>query len=192
MANLCSFEMIAIGTKENMKKFIDALSQEGPIWMGRGAAVYVNDDNNALYTGDNIIVNISGSCKWGLIASLIQDAISMQHQKETSKGIWDNDDGFLDTHEFITLFEACKKWNIQMEAYSEEPGQGFAEHLSYINDVPKTEVTKYYETWIDHFDTKESAEKEHGPISDEAWDNGYISNGGFAIKYTLLKKANLL
>ena len=50
MANLCSFEMIAIGTKENMKKFIDALSQEGPIWMGRGAAVYVNDDNNLEYS----------------------------------------------------------------------------------------------------------------------------------------------
>lgn len=121
MANICSFRMRLKGEKENISKFFLALTKNGNVWMGRGAQADIDflSDNEA---------EIEGRCKWSIRSALIGDSFSMRRQKETGVGIWWG----LDTSkEFITLFEACEEYRVNMEVYSEESRRGFSEHYAY-------------------------------------------------------------
>lgn len=121
MANICSFRMRLKGEKENISKFFSALTQAGNIWMGRGAEADIDflSDNEA---------EIEGCCKWSIQSALVDNSLSMRRQKETGEGCW----GDLDTSKgFISLFEACEEYHVNMEVYSEESGCGFSEHYSY-------------------------------------------------------------
>lgn len=86
--------------------------------------------------------------------------------------------------EFITLFEACKKWNLDMEVFSEETGAQFQEHIKVINgNVVCNDCVDYLECYVDEYKTKEEAESEFGiEISDEEWNfcDGLIRRGGFS------------
>lgn len=129
MANICSFEMKIVGEKENVNKFLMALEQKGDLIMGRGAEITCDndEDDNERY--------IIGWCKWSIYACLIHDAISMREQKKTGEGYWANRDGFIDNHDFITLIEATKIWNLEVEAVSWEGGCEFSEHYVINNGV---------------------------------------------------------
>jgi hypothetical protein len=85
--------------------------------------------------------------------------------------------------EFITLWEACKKWHVDMEVYSEESGCCFQEHYVCVDgDVICDECVEWNEYFIDDYETKEDAEEELGiEITDEQWANKYdpICYGGF-------------
>lgn len=96
MANICCFRMSVKGDKSNISKFTSALTQDGEVWMGRGAEADIDflSDSEA---------EIEGCCKWSIQSALIDDSFSMRRQKETGKGYW----GDLDTSKgFISLFEA--------------------------------------------------------------------------------------
>ena len=45
MANLCSFSMQVNGKHDNIERFYNALTQNGDIWMGRGAEADINYDD---------------------------------------------------------------------------------------------------------------------------------------------------
>ena len=63
----------------------------------------------------------------------LKDYLVKYNDELTEPDIWYWGDGVSSKGlEFITLFEACKKWNIIMEVYSEEGGCQFQEH--YICD----------------------------------------------------------
>ena len=96
MANICCFRMSVKGDKSNISKFTSALTQDGEVWMGRGAEADIDflSDSEA---------EIEGCCKWSIQSALIGDSFSMRRQKETGEGYW----GDLDTSKgFISLFEA--------------------------------------------------------------------------------------
>ncbi len=121
MANICCFRMSVKGDKSNISKFTSALTQDGEVWMGRGAEADIDflSDSEA---------EIEGCCKWSIRSALIDDSFSMRRQKETGEGYW----GDLDTSKgFISLFEVCEEYHVNMEVYSEESGCGFSEHYSY-------------------------------------------------------------
>lgn len=173
MANICSFSMYVKGNAEDIVSFYNAMCQNGNVYMGRGAEAELNldaEDNSAM---------IDGWCKWSIQSSLIDNAISMRTNPER----WWFGDGFdVSKIEFITLPEACKKWNLEMEVYSEEPGCCFQEHYMFTNGEDwLDECVDYYEYYLDEFETKEEAERELEVIlTDEEWsDGGYISRGGF-------------
>jgi hypothetical protein len=88
---------------------------------------------------------------------------------------------------FVTLFEACEMFNVDMEVYSEEPGCCFQEHYLVINgDVLVDECEEWNEYWLDDYETKEEAEEELGiVITNEEWESGdsFISRGGFGEWY---------
>ncbi len=64
----------------------------------------------------------------GIQAALSTIRFPCVDKKETGEGCW----GDLDTSKgFITLFEACEEYHVNMEVYSEEPGCGFSEHYAY-------------------------------------------------------------
>ena len=138
MANQCDFSMRVNGKHENIEMFFGALTQKDKVWMGRGAVAdieYYDEDNMA---------TIEGWCKWSIQSALIDDAIEMQKQKETGKGRWlPSEINAVD--EFLTLFEACQKYHVNMEVYSSEVGCEFQEHFKYENGDIVDESTDYTE-----------------------------------------------
>lgn len=173
MANICSFSMRVKGNKDDIEQFYNAMSQKGTIYMGRGAEADIDWD-------DDDVAMIDGWCKWSVQSAMVTNAISMR----TEPDIWYWGDGVSSKGlEFITLFEACKKWNIIMEVYSEEGGCQFQEH--YIcdkGDIICDECVNWEEHDIDDYETKEDAEEELGiKLTDEEWANKYerVTRGGF-------------
>jgi len=176
MANICDFSMRVRGQKEDIEKFYNAMSQKGNVFMGRGAEAEIQyEDEDEYYTAW-----IQGWCKWSVTSAMVDNAISMR----TNPGQWYFGEGFdVSKIEFITLIEACQKWNLDMEVFSEEPGCCFQEHIMVINgEVVIDDCEEWNEYCIDDFDTKEEAEAELGiKITDEEWNKKYefISRGGF-------------
>lgn len=175
MANLCSFSMKVRGEHDNIKKFYNAMIQKGTIYMGRGA------DAEIVYEDEDGTAQIDGWCKWSVVSAMVSNAEDMRSHPERW---WWGDHIDPKNIEFITLFEACKKWNIDMEVYSEEGGCCFQEHYVFVDgDLICEECVEWNEYYLDDYETKEEAEAELGiEITDEEWESGadnYISRGGF-------------
>ena len=145
MANVCSFSMKVVGEKTNVDSFVSALEQKGKFCMGRGGFINVKDD----FDGGSILY---GKVKWSMLSSLIEDAVSMCEQKESGKGLWMNNDGFIDNHEFVTLPEASKRFDVDVEAYSTEPECAFKEHILVKKGVIVIDdCVPYQEIWFDAY-----------------------------------------
>ena len=173
MANICDFSMCVKGTHDDIEKFYNAMTQNGNIYMGRGA------DAEIQYEDEEGGAFIDGWCKWSIQSALIDNAISMRNEPDK----WYFGDNIDKSNlEFITLIEACRKWNITMEVYSEEPGCCFQEHYIIRNGVVEVDdCVDWYEYFLDDYKTKEEAEEELGiAITDEEWNScKAISRGGF-------------
>ena len=168
MGNICGMVMKIKGKKSDRDAFIKALTQDGTEYMGRGADVDIDEE-----TDEYAIV--TGWCKNSILSALVDNAISMRTEPEHWT-IKDNDE-----LTFITLPEASLKYNLDVEAYSEEAGCCFSEHfLIKKGKWIKDDCVAYNEYELEDFNTKEEAEKElEMEISDEAWDNGCIVTGGY-------------
>ena len=173
MANICSFQMCVRGNCSNIEKFYDAMMQKGNIYMGRGAEAEIEFESE-----DRAM--ITGWCKWSVISALVDNAVSMR--TNPSRWYW-GDDVDPKNLEFITLFEACKKWNLDMEVYSEECGCCFQEHFVFIDgDLVCDECVEWEEYDLCDYETKEEAEEECGTkFTDEEWArrDDRITRGGF-------------
>lgn len=171
MANFCDFTMKIHGKAENLQEFYKALSQDGDIWMGHGADAEIEFEEDG-------VALISGCCDWSIQSALIDNAVSMREESEK----WRREPG-EESRQYITLFEACKKWGLVMEVFSQEPGIQFQEHYScYKGLVVDEECVKWRQLDKDEFKTKEDAEEWlETKISDEEWndDEPCISRGGF-------------
>ena len=172
MANLCSFSMCVNGTHDNIEKFYNAMSQNGNMYMGRGAEADIK------YEDEECKAFIDGWCKWSIQSALVDNAISMR----TEPNIWYWGDGVdVSTLEFITLWEACERWNLEIEVYSEEPGCCFQEHYMYVDGEMSCDCVEQNEYCLDDYKSKEEAEQDLSiNITDEEWnDGGFINRGGF-------------
>ena len=173
MANICSFSMCVKGKRiSDIEQFYDAMSQNGNIYMGRGAEAEIK------YAAGKVRAYIDGWCKWSIQSALIDNAISMRWEPER----WAFHGVNVNELEFVTLLEATKKWNLVVEVYSEEPGCEFQEHYIFDNGIiVEDECVEYCEFWLDDYDTKEEAEEAFGfKITDEEWESGdIICRGGF-------------
>ena len=174
MANMCSFDMRVRGERANIEKFYNAMMQKGTIYMGRGADVQIEFE-------DDDYAAITGWCKWSVVSAMVDNAESMRSHPEQW---WWGDNVDPKNIEFITLWEACKKWSLDMEVYSEECGCCFQEHYVFVDgDLIGEECVEWHEYWLDDYETKEEAETELNiKITDEEWSrkaDNYISRGGF-------------
>lgn len=172
MANLCSFLMKVRGNKEDIIQFHKALNQEGKIWMGRGAETDLTfEDDGAAF--------MSGTCKWSVISALVDNAISMRTEPER----WYHPPG-EEEHEYITLFEACKKWNLIMEVYSEECGIGFQEHfICDKGEVLCDECVDWEEYDIYDYETKEENKRAPSAILKISMDDIWFFTDGLTKSY---------
>lgn len=173
MANMCFFDMLVKGTHENIENFYNAMTHKGNIWMGRGAEAEIHYENEK----EVEVANITGSCKWSVWNALTDNSISMRDKPH----LWKFDDINISTLEFLTLDEASEKWDLAIEAYSEEVGVGFQEHyLIKSGNFWEDECVDYIEYGLEEFETKEEAEQNlERKITDEEWDSGLIIEGGF-------------
>lgn len=176
MANMCNFLMKVSGNKENINAFISALEQKDRIWMGRGAEILTVEFEDA---PDKTTASISGWCKNSMEAALIHNAVSMRTDPEK----WFFGNINTDDLEFLTLIEASERWDLAVEAYSEESGCEFSEHIKIIDGMLiENETVHFCEYWLSDYDSKEAFEKAIGqPISDKVWaENDTFCTGGFA------------
>lgn len=140
MANICSFEMRVKGTEDNCRSFIDALKQEGKYWIGRGAA---DEDIVQMYGYEGVeCYAVIGWCKWSLDNSLVRTANSMRNNPD----IWDIGKR-VKAKEIIpiTLKEAVEMFNVEIEAWSDECGCEFSEHIHYGNGYDINDCFAYRE-----------------------------------------------
>lgn len=126
MANICDFNMMVKGNRDDIEKFYCALTQATTkVWIGEGADANINYGDGYAY--------IDGWCRWSVRSALISYAASMAYQKKTGNGYWD-EKMISDVDEFISLFSACKKYHLNMEVFSYESDIGFSEHFKYENE----------------------------------------------------------
>lgn len=153
MANVCIFSMILKGKKENIEQFIDMMEQKGTVWMGRGAVVDFTDMEEV--ENEKYRCKIDGDTKWSVYSSMISNAISMR----TEPNKWGFGEGVDKTKlSFVTLFEACKQLELDMEVYSEECGCCFQEHYLFIDgELVADECVKYVEKYNKETEEYESS-----------------------------------
>lgn len=180
MANLCGFSMIIKGKSNNLQRFIDAMSQNGDIWMGRGADVEIVDRDVLDIVNDLERWELSGWCKWSVQSSLVDDAFSMEKQRTEGKGCWNWNGNISNVSEFISLWEASSRFNVDFELFSEEPGMGFQEHMYAINDGVIDETNDYSEYYLGEFDTIDDAINEFDiEFTEEEFKSKLAKRGGF-------------
>ena len=75
MANICSFLMKVRGYKDDIIQLHKAMTQEGNIWMGRGADADLEFE-------DDDFATLTGTCKWSIQSALIDNAVSMRNHPE--------------------------------------------------------------------------------------------------------------
>ncbi|WP_418466876.1 hypothetical protein [Faecalibacillus faecis] len=164
MANICEFEMKIVGSFENMQKFYEALIQKDDIWIGRGAG-----DTNIRYDENKQSAIIDGWVSWTIENALVIAANDMKKEKEI---------------QCLTLWEACKLYDVVMEVYSKEDGTQFQQHiLCNKGNVEIDDTVNWYE-YVDEqfevYETKEEMEKElEITLSEQEWQDKYATGGGF-------------
>ncbi len=140
MASICEFRMLIKGSIEGKKKFIDALEQRGQIYMGRGASV----DEKEEYSNETYL---HGTVKWSVKASLIDDAKEM---RDNPSRWYFGGDVDKESLTFLTLWEACEQFGVNMEVFSKEEELNVEEHMKYENG----EITEECDTDSWNFDLK--------------------------------------
>ena len=171
MANLCSYVMkIVSDKKENVDKVMNLLNEtnmDKEYIGGRiDSSIYEYEKTkNGRYS-----VSVFGDCAWSIWGCLFG-------------GEWTND---LNS---MTIVQASKKFNLDVEIFSQEPAAGFAEHYLIKNgDVLIDDDVPYYEYPAYEYETKEALEKDYGvSIPDEKWEgrDEWISIGGYDEDFTI-------
>lgn len=165
MANDCYFSMKVTGQNENIKEFCMALThyKNSNTYIGRGT-----------YQGEDIeyedgCAYVHADCPWSILTSFVDVTT------KTENGI-----------EYINIYEACNKFNVNFEVYSEELGFEFQEHFSYIDGDKFEECIDVEEFDVSEYSTKEEAEEDlEEAITDEEWEyaqtegDGYFKRGGY-------------
>lgn len=158
MANLCDFSMIVVGNRENIDLFYNMMNQNGTTWMGRGAEVEIVDVEEV---DGKHRAELSGWCKCAVETAMVSNAISMREHPEKWSGNGKDKNG--NDLRFITLYEACKELNLDMEVYSEEPGCEFQEHYLFRNGNLEVNECAHY---TEEYDEETGEYIPHGGFGD--------------------------
>lgn len=181
MRNICAFKMKIIGTYKNMQKFYDALIRKDDIWIGQGAGdtIFEYDENKQSAI-------IYGWVPWSIKSALVNAANDMKKEKEihqlhfydeiqSKKKVCNN---------CLTLWEACKIYDIVMEVYSKEDIEEFQEHFLCnkgtveINDT--VDWYKYNYEVFTYYKSKEEMEEDlEITLTEGQWQNRHAMGGGF-------------
>ena len=178
--NNCLFLMKVKGEKNNLKIFLDGLTHRGDLKIGRSDSTFhiVNVDDLNVFEELNLeklddgvhTLVLKGDCLKSINSSFFKYV--ERQNKRGNKG-------------FITLADASKDYEVDIEIFSKECDLEFQEHyLICHGKIKERKCVHYIEVCIKKEDTKENLEKEHGiKISDKTWkkaqDTLMLNHGGF-------------
>ena len=152
MANWCEIRMrIAGRTAEGIENFVEDIRRHGKFRAYNG--VFTEDEpynpDKLQKVGQAYCYDAAFGCKWSFVSSFEEDGVGRLF------GSGPNFDLYL--HDY------CAKHGVGVEAYSEEPGNGFEEHyvISPNGDIAVADVS----------DMKE--------VEDETTESGWRKLGGF-------------
>lgn len=183
MPNLCSYELKAVGTKENQQKLLETMKADykidknDPIHMWR---IFDADEYRDDTISDNEMI-ISGNCAWSVHSCMFDGDGTYQKDDETGKG--------------TTIVALSKELDLIIEIFSEECGYGFMEHFLIdkgelkINDcIDYNEYSNEYETYEEFIE--EEMDGDSTIVSKEQFeqaknDDEYIKVGGIDWEFTI-------
>lgn len=133
MANNCCFNMMVVGSKDNVKELAAIMNYEHPEKkMCRIFSAYVYEEDTM--PNGEYYAKISGDCAWSVYVCMFDGAHTYASQ--------------ISDPEVTTLPAESARLNLDIEVYSDEPGVGFAEHYRIINGVVKVfEEAELEEYW---------------------------------------------
>lgn len=171
MANICIFNLKAVGTKKNLEKFYKEVHAD-----------YDSNNNVCVYEGE-VVARMGYRMQFDRYFDECYEDNTIETFGDCA---WSVSNCMLENHGELygNLRDWTKRLKIKIEAYSEEAGVGFAEHYLYDSgNCIIREVVDFEEFYIAEFDSKEQAEEElEVTFTDEEWessDGDYIRRGGF-------------
>lgn len=189
MPNYCSFELKAVGKKENLIKLHEIMNRrynctkndEEHLWRVFEAE---ECDNSFEFKNENCDKNedfivILGYCAWSVYSCMFDGPGTYQETDETGKG--------------TTISRISKDLELKIEIFSEEPGMCFSEHYLIDNgDIIIDDTVDFYEYCIEEYDTLDDMIKDLElstdsiPITEEDFKEAknsseYIKIGGHEI-----------
>lgn len=135
MANLCYFEIRAIGTKESIEEFVkvfnyDEGSDEDGYYLAR---TEIHEIICEELPDGNCKATVCGDCAWSVHSCMRDGAFTYYGDRK-----------YADAH-ITTLDILSKELNLTIEVYSEECGFEFMEHFLIRNGVAEIEDCLDYE-----------------------------------------------
>ena len=170
MANSCYFQMKIVGpakTRENVKTI---MLNKDSLYRIAAQDVQIIDDSE---DEDTMEITLDGDCRWSIKSSM---------RSEIDAG----------EHKFLTLRDLSKKFELQIEAISEEPGFEFMEHYIVNNGIE--EMDECIDTSWHHFEPSEMTFDEfldENGLSPEEYsesdldDNNDIKVGGIEYDFVI-------
>lgn len=181
MANCCEVNFKIVGEKKHIEFMLRSLQQEKGIFVGRGMSMYETPNYEDLGDGKFACEGF-GDVKWSIRSALFDNAISM---RENPSMWYFGEDVDVNKIQFVTLAEASKLFNVDVEMYSTEPWCCFAEHyLIKDGEIIIDEQVPYFEMYHEYLTDETIAEIEEGLgrklLEDEIGGNDdYIIIGGY-------------
>lgn len=164
MANYCSYTMKVTGEKENVETLIKMMKWEGPFkdnGLGRIYDIYECDREEI--AGGLVSVILDGGCAWSILSA-------MRELKPSNSQ---------------TIEKASKQLGLVIEAFSEESGCCFQEHVLIVKgEVIIDDCVDFEDHWIGEFETLEEYNYEYDTdFTEDMIDDEHIYIGGFGENY---------
>lgn len=173
------------GVPESRDMFLEALSQEGDIWIGSGIK---NASAHIAGTGDSELTVITGTIRNSIRTALYSDAESLRTQQKYGQGSWEWTK-LMDSFEFMDLSEACEHFGVSVYAVSRNPYSCISEEflVSSRGKVESQKTCNYQVVSLNGItDYGEFLQMypEFTPVTnkkmfEEAVPNGVVEVGGF-------------
>lgn len=172
MPNYCNFTAMIKGPEANVNKMIEIFQRtdykDGPHMYRIFEASHDEADNDT-YDDGELSAMIDGYCAWS-VADCMMPGIGYFEEEKMSPNEY-------------SLVEASHDLKLQVEIYSEEPGNGFQEHYYVKNgEVLIDEVAKDFQSvFTDDYDSvEEFNDQTQLNISKEQFESeDFIEAGGF-------------
>lgn len=151
MANDCYYRMRIAGKKENVKEFTRAMKgvdEYESCGVGRVFDCTIVDE---FMLDESFVEYLEGDCAWSILTAMRDP--SRENNVES----------------------LSKRLSLSVEAYSEEPGVGFAEHFGIINgEIIIDECVDYFECYLPDFEENISY------YDDEFWNSELVKASGMS------------
>ena len=184
MPNYCDFKMKVIGYPKNVGEFLQIIKQNYNYYdkdFVRNPKlhlyrVFSTDVDNFKMISDILCeLYLTGYCAWSVYSCMLEGVSTYYDDNLLNRDINSVANKYkmpIGTINYInagtSLLRECKRLNLIIEVFSDEPGMGFQEHY-YVNNFGKLVTDEEKQTtcyWLDDYDSWEDFIKENSEFKD--------------------------